>query len=123
MMPAARKPRLANLSFSVKRLMRLGIMMKRVHQPSKKIFSVNNPRALPPKMMPSAMIAMPQMMGFACFIVVLLCIHYNRFKKDRTRLFRDRSYLVKLIISIYLTKSTIFLFFVTTSSLRICLIL
>ena len=71
-MPAARKPRLANLSFSVKRLMRLGIMMKRVHQPSKKIFNVNNPRALPPKIIPSAIIAMPQMMGFACFIVVLL---------------------------------------------------
>lgn len=69
MMPVAMKPRLASFSLSVKRLMTLGTMMKRVHQPSKKTFSSNSPRALPPKMIPSAMMAMPQMIGFSCFIL------------------------------------------------------
>ena len=67
--PADRKPRLASFSLSVKRLTRLGMMMKRVHQPSKKMLRLNNPRALPPKMMPNAMMAMPQMNGFAWFIL------------------------------------------------------
>ena len=50
----------------------LGTMMKRVHQPSKKMLRLNSPRALPPKISPRAMMAMPQRMGLACFIVVLL---------------------------------------------------
>ena len=67
-MPAAREPRLDNFSFSVKRLMTLGTMINKVHQPSKKMSRLNNPRALPPKMIPSAMMAMPQMIGLICFI-------------------------------------------------------
>ena len=67
-MPAARKPRLESLSFSVMRLMALGTMMKRVHQPSKKTLKLNSPRALPPKMTPRAMMAIPQMIGRSCFI-------------------------------------------------------
>ena len=70
MTPVARKPRLDNFSFSVIRLMMLGTMMKRVHQPSKKTLRLNSPRALPPKIIPRAMMAMPQMIGFACFMLI-----------------------------------------------------
>lgn len=67
-MPAARKPRLASLSFSVKRLMTLGTMMNKAHQPSKKMSILNNPSALRPKIRPSAMMATPQIIGLICFI-------------------------------------------------------
>ena len=75
--PIAMKPRLAILSLSVMRLTMLGMMIKRVHQPSKKMSRLNSPRALPPKIMPRAMIAMPQIIGFSCFIIVLLWVYYN----------------------------------------------
>ena len=68
MMPADKKPRLESFSLSVMRPMRLGMMMKRVHQPSKKMLSSKSPRAWPPKISPKAMMAMPQMIGFACFM-------------------------------------------------------
>ena len=68
-MPAAMKPRLMSFSFSVKKLMTLGTMMKRVHQPSKKTSKLNSPRALPPKITPKAMMARPQIIGFNCFIL------------------------------------------------------
>ena len=68
MTPADKKPRFAVFSLSVMRLTRLGMIMKRVHQPSKKMLSSKSPRAWPPKMMPRAMMAMPQMIGFTCFI-------------------------------------------------------
>lgn len=67
-MPAMRKARLENFSFSVMRPMALGMMINRVHQPSKKMSRLKRPRALPPKMIPRAMMAMPQMMGFALVI-------------------------------------------------------
>ena len=78
MTPAARKPRLDNFSFSVKRLMTLGTMIKRVHQPSKKTLRLKSPRALPPKISPSAMMAMPQMIGLACFMLITpLWVNYS----------------------------------------------
>ena len=67
-MPADKKPRLASFSLSVKRLTRLGTIINKVHQPSKKISRVNNPRVLPPKMIPNAIMAIPHIIGFACFI-------------------------------------------------------
>ena len=60
--------RLESLSLSVKRLMTPGTMMNRVHQPSKKMSMSKRPMALPPKMTPSAMMAMPQLIGLICFI-------------------------------------------------------
>ena len=82
MMPTAMKPRLMILSLSVMRLTTLGMMMNRVHQPSKKMSRLKSPRALPPKIMPRAIIAMPQMIGFNCFIIILLWVYYSRFRKD-----------------------------------------
>lgn len=68
MTPAEMKPRLANLSFSVKRLMTLGTMMNKVHQPSKKMLKLKSPNALRPKIRPSAIMATPQIIGLICFI-------------------------------------------------------
>ena len=68
MTPAARKPRLDSFSFSVTRLMALGIIINSVHQPSKKMSKLNSPSALPPKITPSAIIAIPQIIGLICFM-------------------------------------------------------
>ena len=68
MTPTAMKPRLMILSLSVMRLMILGMIIKRVHQPSKKMSRLKSPRALPPKISPRAIMAIPQMIGLACFI-------------------------------------------------------
>ena len=87
-MPAERKPRLMSFSFSVMRLIKLGTMMKRVHQPSKKTLRLNKPRALPPKRMPRAIMAMPQMIGRSCFMFVnsfraiITCLGYNDRKEN-----------------------------------------
>ena len=74
MTPAARKPRLDNFSFSVTKLMMLGMMINKVHQPSKKTLRLNSPSALPPKITPSAIMATPQMIGLICFMLTPLRI-------------------------------------------------
>ena len=57
--------------------------MNKVHHPSKKMSILKRPIALPPKMTPSAMMAMPQTIGLICFILLLLfskvIIAYLRF--------------------------------------------
>lgn len=68
-MPADRKPTLASLSFSVKMLTTDGMMMNNVHQPSKKMSKSNQPMARQAKIIPSAMMATPQMIGLAFFMV------------------------------------------------------
>ena len=68
MTPMPIMTRLEILFLSVKRLTMPGTMINRVHQPSKKMSILKRPMALPPKMMPSATMAMPQMIGFNCFI-------------------------------------------------------
>ena len=70
MTPTAINPRLMILSWSVMRLTTLGIIINRVHQPSKKMSRLNSPRALPPKISPRAVMAMPQIIGLICFIVI-----------------------------------------------------
>lgn len=42
--------------------------MNKVHHPSKKMSILKRPMALPPKIIPRAIMAMPQMIGLICFI-------------------------------------------------------
>lgn len=70
MTPMPIMTRLESFSLSVKKLMTPGMMMNRVHHPSKKMSILKRPMALPPKMMPSAMMAIPQMIGLICFILL-----------------------------------------------------
>ena len=44
--------------------------MNKVHHPSKKMSILKRPMAFPPKMTPSVMMAMPQMIGLICFIIL-----------------------------------------------------
>lgn len=71
MTPQAKKARLLSFSLSVIKLIKLGTMMNKVHQPSKKMSILNKPRAFPPNITPSAMTAKPQMIGLMRFILLL----------------------------------------------------
>ena len=66
------RTRFESFSLSVMKPMAAGTMMNKVHQPSKKISILKRPIALPPKIMPRAMMATPQMIGLSCFIFILL---------------------------------------------------
>lgn len=68
MTPMPIMTRLESFSLSVNRLMTPGTMMNKVHHPSKKMSMLKRPMALPPKMMPRAIMATPQMIGLSCFI-------------------------------------------------------
>ncbi len=70
--------------------------MNKVHHPSKKMSILKRPIALPPKMTPSAMMAMPQMIGLICFILLLLfskvIIAYLRFWEKGVDFFIQQEY-------------------------------
>ena len=67
MTPVAKKARLLIFSLSVKIPIKLGTIINKVHHPLKKTSILKIPRAFPPKMIPRAMMAKPQMIDLAFF--------------------------------------------------------